>query len=270
MGRRDAAESVFVRTAEQQRRTLGDDSPETIRTLSNLVLVYMNQKRYAEAESLRLVTLERYGRVLGDEHPETLRAKATLGNLYSILGRLADAERVHTEVLEARERVFGPENAVTITSKALLAAVYGKQGRNEAAESLLAVVLDARRKQSPPDSLALAQSLGEYAILHWLMKRPDAAALAFEVADIYKGLIGDTDIRTIAWCYNSACYATMAGRRDEACRFLERIVADGGYADSLILTDADLGPLHGTPAFEELADVVRGRLAKPAVAASTD
>ena len=71
-GRYTEAESLYLKTLETQKRVLGDDHPDTLRSMNNLALLYGRQGRDDEAEPLHLETLETKKRVLGDDHPSTL------------------------------------------------------------------------------------------------------------------------------------------------------------------------------------------------------
>ena len=64
---------------ERQRRVLGDDHEDTLRTMHSLADNYYSQEKYDEAERLYEDCLARRRRVLGDDHEDTLR---TMNNLY--------------------------------------------------------------------------------------------------------------------------------------------------------------------------------------------
>ncbi len=57
---------------------LGDEHPDTLRSMNGLANLYADQGRYDEAEALVLETLEIQKRVLGDEHPDTLTSMSGL------------------------------------------------------------------------------------------------------------------------------------------------------------------------------------------------
>ncbi|WP_190019447.1 tetratricopeptide repeat protein, partial [Streptomyces lucensis] len=67
----------------QQRRVLGEEHPETLRTTSNMALRLAQVGRVEEARELTEVTLGRHRRVLGEEHPDTLRTARLLDSLMS-------------------------------------------------------------------------------------------------------------------------------------------------------------------------------------------
>jgi hypothetical protein len=57
LGRHGEAERLYVKVLEGMRRVLGDEHPETSRTLSALASMYMKQRRYKESESAALAAL---------------------------------------------------------------------------------------------------------------------------------------------------------------------------------------------------------------------
>ena len=56
---------------ENSRRVLGEEHPDTLKFMSGLAFVYLQQGRYEEAEPLSKKALEIRRRVLGEEHPDT-------------------------------------------------------------------------------------------------------------------------------------------------------------------------------------------------------
>jgi tetratricopeptide (TPR) repeat protein len=70
-----------------RKRTLGEEHPDTLTTIANLVLIYSNQGRYKEAKELLERVVMTNKRALGEEHPDTLTTMANLALLYSNQGR---------------------------------------------------------------------------------------------------------------------------------------------------------------------------------------
>ena len=64
-----------------QRRVLGEEHPDTLRSANNLATSLAHQGKYAEAEELLQAMLVVSKRVLGTAHPVTLGAAKNLDNL---------------------------------------------------------------------------------------------------------------------------------------------------------------------------------------------
>ena len=122
---------------------LGDDHPETLRSIGNLGNLYWSQGRLSEAEPLFLECAEGQKRVHGDDHPETLSARNNLALLYQNLGRYEEAEPLYLEVLKARRRVLGDNHPITATTLYNLACFEAVQGNAARALSWLRQSVDA-------------------------------------------------------------------------------------------------------------------------------
>jgi tetratricopeptide (TPR) repeat protein len=75
---------------------LGEEHPDTVRTMSNVGVLYRNQGRYAEAESILSKTLEVRRRVLGEAHFDTLVSMHNLAAVYRDAEKYAQAEPLFT------------------------------------------------------------------------------------------------------------------------------------------------------------------------------
>lgn len=93
LGRHGEAERLYVKVLEGMRRVLGDEHPETSRTLSALASMYMKQRRYKESESAALAAYQGSVKRLGDNHASTPRVVEQIAKLYTAMGRLAEAEQ---------------------------------------------------------------------------------------------------------------------------------------------------------------------------------
>jgi tetratricopeptide (TPR) repeat protein len=70
---------------------LGNEHPETLRSLANLSLVYREQGRHGEAESLLLEILEARKRALGENNPDTVRILYELARVAALQGERKEA-----------------------------------------------------------------------------------------------------------------------------------------------------------------------------------
>ncbi|KDR65417.1 hypothetical protein GALMADRAFT_38047, partial [Galerina marginata CBS 339.88] len=60
-----------VAVMKKRKQVLGDEHPDTLRSMGNLASTFWKQGRLTEAEALYVVVLEKTKQVLGDEHPDT-------------------------------------------------------------------------------------------------------------------------------------------------------------------------------------------------------
>jgi hypothetical protein len=79
----EEAEPLEAQALEARRRVLGAEHPDTLKSISNLALIYQDQGRLEEAELLRVQELETRKRLLGAEHPGTLTSMNNLALLWN-------------------------------------------------------------------------------------------------------------------------------------------------------------------------------------------
>ncbi|OOP56863.1 MAG: hypothetical protein AYP45_06545 [Candidatus Brocadia carolinensis] len=85
-----SAEMLFRRELDIQNRILGDEHPNTLRTMSNLAVTLGAQGDLAGARKLNEQVLEIRRRILGDEHPDTSNSAC---NLVVTLFNMGDVEK---------------------------------------------------------------------------------------------------------------------------------------------------------------------------------
>jgi hypothetical protein len=82
------AEWIHCEKLVVEKRVLGEEHPDTLRTASNLASSLSSQGKYARAKRIKREVLGVRRRVLGEEHPETLMSAANLAvTLSSMLRR---------------------------------------------------------------------------------------------------------------------------------------------------------------------------------------
>ena len=146
-GRYAEAEKLDRETLDIQRRVLGIEDPDTLRSMNSLASVLDEDGRYAEAEKLDHETLDIQRRVLGPEHPGTLTSMSNLANVFWSEGRYAEAEKLGRETLDIRRRVLGLGHPETLSSMMILASDLHHDGRFAEAEMLDRETLDIQRRR---------------------------------------------------------------------------------------------------------------------------
>lgn len=198
LGLYSQAENHLPVVLEINKRVVGDDNPNTAKSMHNLANLKTLQGRSSEAETLYINALAIFKRVLGDEHPDTLLTMASLASVYTDLGRFAEAESIHFETLEIRTRVFGAEHPSTLGSMNNLARHYRGLGRYGEAEPLFKKCLEIRKRVlgvEHPDTLA---SMNNMALICKNLNRIDEAEDLYRTTlEIKKTVLGTEHPDTI-------------------------------------------------------------------------
>ena len=147
-----------------RRHVLGRERPETLRSMNDLTLVYMDEgSKFPQAEALDNQILETRRRVLGPEHPDTLTSMNNLANVYYHEAKNGQAEALHSQTLEVRRRVLGPENPNTLRSMNDLAIDYADEGKFAQAETLFSQILEIDRHALGPKHPETLRSMSNLA-----------------------------------------------------------------------------------------------------------
>ncbi|KAJ5565742.1 hypothetical protein N7535_007380 [Penicillium sp. DV-2018c] len=161
-GAYEEAESMQRRALEAREKTLGQEHPYTLISVSNLGNVLSDQGKYEEAEEMHRRALRARMKVLR-EHPHTLNSVSYLGAVLFKQGKLEVAESMYRWTLEAREKMLGHEHPDTLGSFTNLGAVLESQGKNEEAEVMHRRALEGYEKvlgREHPDTLTSVNNLG--------------------------------------------------------------------------------------------------------------
>jgi hypothetical protein len=126
---RDRAEELGRQAVELRKSVLGEEHRETLASMGNLALIWVDQGKLEEAETLAMRVTETFGRTLGEEHPDTLHGMDVLMSTYRKQDRLDEASELGVRVLEARRRVLGEEHLETLATMGNLASLWNYQGR---------------------------------------------------------------------------------------------------------------------------------------------
>ncbi|KAJ7904121.1 hypothetical protein B0H13DRAFT_2274711 [Mycena leptocephala] len=104
MGRSEEAKGLYLAVLKKRKQVLGDDHPDTLRTMGNLASTYWHLGKFQQAEELQVVVLEKRKHDLGDDHPDTLRYMGNLASTYRSLGKFQRAEELEVVVVEKQNR----------------------------------------------------------------------------------------------------------------------------------------------------------------------
>jgi tetratricopeptide (TPR) repeat protein len=214
------ARSQFERAFELRRRTLGENHPDTLSSLSRLAAAYVAQGKYPEAEPLVARALEGRRRALGNAHSDTLESMHVLADLYRLQGKPAEAERILHQLLPLRRRLKGDEHTDTIDSRHVLAIVYRLQGKYAQAEKTLRGVLEARshvQGEEHPDTLSTLNDL--IVLLDARGRYAEAEPLAMRLVESERRVLGEQHSQRLSSVYMLGILAHREGKyaRAEEC-----------------------------------------------------
>jgi serine/threonine protein kinase len=199
------AQSLQQRAIGIRQRVLGQENPETLRSMRALALTLEQEGHFAEAETLQRQTLDAQRRVIGPEHPDTLTSLHNLASVLDDEAHFPEAEKLDREVFDTRRRILGPEDPATIKSMSNLALVLDREGRYVEAEKLDREALDIRRRDLGPEHPDTLASLNNLALVLYDESRyPEAETLQRQTLDIAVRVLGPEHPNTLAAMNNLA------------------------------------------------------------------
>jgi eukaryotic-like serine/threonine-protein kinase len=253
------AERFARETLALERRVLGPESPNTLQTILRLSNASELQGHYAEAEKLQREVLEVDRRIRGGEDPATLFVTNQLAKVLIEEEKYPESETLLSQTLPVEQRVFGPQHPNTLDALGNFAYAHLKEGKYVEAEKLYREILDAKSRVYGPDNINLVSDMEELAIACTREGRYEIAARIFQQAIGIAEKNNDPVVK-LAW-YNFACAAAIAGRREEAFRYLREAVDKGFIYPDAISGDKDLASLHSDSRFAALIEEARQRSA---------
>jgi tetratricopeptide (TPR) repeat protein len=131
------AARLTIMVLEDQRRILGEEDPDTVRTIGNLSSLYWRAGRYAEALPLATRVFEIERKISGPDHPTTLNSMHNLATAYDRLEKNAEAESVYVATIDVKRRVLGDAHPSTLLTELRFAQMLQKLGRFADSETQL-------------------------------------------------------------------------------------------------------------------------------------
>jgi len=225
-GRFREAETLFREVTEFRTAVLGEEHPDTLKSMARLALTYHAQSQFQESKALGLRAMEAQKRVLGEEDPETLSTMGHLAMTYSDLSQWKESEELELQTMELRRRILGSEHPDTLTSMSNLVYLYNCQGWWKRAEELGKQTVTARKKVlgvEHPDTLL---SIGNLAHTYNNQGQyRDAEELLAQVVKIRVRVLGEDHPHTLSGMSNLAVSYHNQGRWDESEALQARVVA---------------------------------------------
>jgi non-specific serine/threonine protein kinase/serine/threonine-protein kinase len=155
------AQALIEQSVEIQRRILGPEHPDTLRSEDALAATLGDEGKYAESEKLARETRDALRRVLGPEHPDSLISTGILIVALMDQFRFAEAEKLQRETLDIQRRVLGSEHLDTLKSMIYLADILMSEGRIPEAEKLQRETLEIQSRVLGPDHPDTLRTMGD-------------------------------------------------------------------------------------------------------------
>jgi eukaryotic-like serine/threonine-protein kinase len=158
-GRLVEAEALHRQTLDARRRVLGKEHSQTLSSMNNLGLVYLDQGEFAKAEPLLAEALATQRRVMGNEHLDTLIDMNNVAKLHYAAGHYAAAEPLFIEAVAGARKNFELGHARTQDFMRNLIDCYEKLGQPIQAEALTRELTEHFEHKGETESLPYAAAL---------------------------------------------------------------------------------------------------------------
>jgi non-specific serine/threonine protein kinase/serine/threonine-protein kinase len=217
LGLYSRAQPLQERALEIQRRVLGPQHPDTLRSMNLLANTLGDEGHDVEAEKLCREVLAIRLRVLGPKHPDTLRSMVTLGGTLYEQGHYAEAEKLFREALDLQRQILGPEHPDTVGSMNDLASTFSQEGRNADAVKIIRATLEIRRRilgPDHPDTLASMMNLAN--LLNGEAQYAEAEAICRQALEIQRRVLGPDHPDTLMAMNNLATALNGTSQFEEA------------------------------------------------------
>ena len=224
-GRGQEGLQLTEQEVEANKRTLGEEHPDTLRSIHSLANRYSEAGRGQEGLQLIEQVVEARKRTLGEEHPDTLRSIHNLAIRYSEAGRGQEGLQLIEQVVEANKRTLGKEHPDTLRSIHNLAIRYSEAGRGQEGLQLIEQVVEANKRtlgEEHPDTLRSIHSLAnKYSEAG---RGQEGLQLIEQVVEATKRTLGEEHPDTLRSIHNLAIMYSEAGRGQEGLQLIEQVV----------------------------------------------
>jgi tetratricopeptide (TPR) repeat protein len=134
--RTEEAAALFERAHAIQRRVLGEDHADTLRSLNNIGVLHHLQGQLDTAIDWYRRALERCLALLGPDDPDTLRTQHNLGEALKDQGRPEEGRALLEAAFEGRQRILGPGQPDTLETQRVLVDLLSLLGAHDEAIAL--------------------------------------------------------------------------------------------------------------------------------------
>jgi len=217
LGNYPAAQVQLESALEIRRRILGDEHSDTVSSMNNLALVYLELSQYDKAEPLIAKALEISRRTLGEEHQKTLASMTNQALLYHQRGQYAQAEPLYVQIVEISRRVRGEADSDTLIAMNNLATLYESRGQYAQAETLHVETLAASRSALGEEHPRTLLSMNNLAAVYQARRQfSQAEPLFVKALDIKRRVLGEEHPDTLTTAHNLAVLYWEQGQFEKA------------------------------------------------------
>jgi tetratricopeptide (TPR) repeat protein len=156
VGRNLESLSLFEETITRRKKILGEDHPDTLKSMSDLSIVYISLGRQSDSVKLDEAILALRMKKLGNDHPDTLASMNNLAIGYSSIGQYEESLKLNQKTLVLRTKTLGDDHLASLQSMGNIASDYYFLFRHEEALALRKEVLTKMEKtlgRCHPESL---------------------------------------------------------------------------------------------------------------------
>jgi tetratricopeptide (TPR) repeat protein len=218
------AELHLERARANRERVFGPNHPETLLCLQELVDLYREQGRSAEARTLCRQALDASVRTAGASAPLSLELQERLALLHAEQRDYAEAERLQLEVIE-RSRQRGDNELDTFKARGTLAAIYLQQRKFSKAEPIHRETLAGLQRLLEPEHPGVLQEMANLAAsLHGLGRLDEAEALYRQTWEVNKRVHGTEHQKSLITMQNLASLLSSQGKHADAETLMRQAV----------------------------------------------
>ena len=236
LGLYSRSQTLLEHAVDIQKRALGPDREETLKSQSDLAWTLDHAGKSTEAEKLERQTLEAQRRVLGPENKQTLKTVNNLAWTLHQEGHDEEAEKIGREGLATEQRVYGKDNSLTVAAMSNLGVILKTEGKYPEAEKLERESLEVKKRilgAAQPETLQTMDNLAT--ILASEERYAEAEEVVRKTLELEKRVLGPEHPFTAETIDNLAYDVMKQGRAAEAEK-LQR--------EALEIEKRTLGPEH--------------------------
>ncbi|ETR73781.1 MAG: hypothetical protein OMM_00712 [Candidatus Magnetoglobus multicellularis str. Araruama] len=170
-------------SCEYATKNFGENHPDTLTSINNLILFYVKQGRKSDIVPLykKLITGAKV--TFGDKHPFTLTSIERLANLYISLGNLNEAAQRYEELLEIKTNALGKDHPHILKILINLAALHSGLKHMDHAESFYLKIINFKpsiQKNHPEIIKARLNARADLARMYESIDQPELAEKQYQ------------------------------------------------------------------------------------------
>ena len=216
-GQHNEALQFEARVLEIREKSLGQEHPDTLRSMSRTSHLLQLCGRPEEAFAMDGKVYQVRQRLLGSEHPETIESMESLANCAIILEKFHEAMSLLEKAIHARQRLYGEAFHTISYDMSQLATCCRKLGRHQEALDMERKILaqtEAYLGREHPETMTRMNNLA--VTFSEMGKHEQAAKLHESVLSVSKRILGDEHPMSVSAMHNLATSYVQIGRLQNA------------------------------------------------------